>query len=45
VQVVFTLFLTIVAEHVEFRPEFKREESAEQSGAGEDEGEGFAASF
>jgi single-strand DNA-binding protein len=36
--------ITIVAEHVEFRPEFKREETAEQSGSG-DEAEGFAVSF
>jgi single-strand DNA-binding protein len=37
--------VTIVAEHVEFRPEFKREEAEEQLDVGEDEGEGFAASF
>jgi single-strand DNA-binding protein len=36
--------VTIVAEHVEFRPEFKREETGEQSDTG-DEKEGFAASF
>jgi single-strand DNA-binding protein len=36
--------VTIVAEHVEFRPELKQETAGEQSG--EDEGEeGFAAGF
>jgi single-strand DNA-binding protein len=37
--------ITIVAEHVEFRPEYKQEEAGEQSDAGADEEEGFAASF
>ncbi|GHT63743.1 hypothetical protein FACS1894110_02100 [Spirochaetia bacterium] len=34
--------VTIVAEHVEFRPDFKREEAGEQQG---DDGEGLAAGF